>query len=71
MKLEQMFRPDWLPPLFLHPQPIPAQAPCRQRQKWPCLFVTGALYLRDVPQGRQGGNLGHCCLGSCVCVQGW
>lgn len=56
MELEQMPSPDWLPPSFLHPQPIPAQASsCKQRQKWPYLFLPGAVCLKDLPHGRQAG----------------
>lgn len=62
--------PDWLPPSFLHPQPIPAQASCKRRQKWPYLFLPGAVCPKDLPHGRQGwswvGVGGHCFLGSCM-----
>lgn len=57
MALEQVPSPDWLPPSFLHPQPIPAQAAsCKERQKWPYLFLTGAVCPRDLPHGRRGWN---------------
>lgn len=62
--------PEWLPPSFLHPQPIPAQASCKRRQKWPYLFLPGAVCPKDLPHGRQGWNWvgvgGHCFRGSCM-----
>lgn len=59
MELEQVPSPDWLPPSFLHPQPIPAQAAsCKERQKWPYLFLAGAVCRRDLPHRRRGWNGG-------------